>query len=451
MNSMKWNWNYDIAMDYIHKSEKLGSIMGVDTEHLLLKKLSNPQNKLKVIHIAGTNGKGSVLAMISTVLKKAGYKVGRYISPTLVTYLERFQINGEYMKPEDFGLIMGQVAAAAEDMKTEGLNPPTAFELETAAAFLYFYEQKCDFAVIETGMGGTYDATNVIDKPLCCVLTSIGMDHMGILGSTLNEIAENKAGIIMPETCVISTLQESEAMKVILDKCDATGSRLVISDYTKDAQAVEYGDLFQNVYTEYHHERIGHVRLSLNGTYQIINSCLAISCLETLRDMGYNITNEDIIDGIAETRWFGRLSHVGNTPPFFVDGAHNEPAARVLASSVKEYFSPDKLAGRRLVYIMGVFADKDYNSIIGLMAPMAEHIFTIATPDNARAMSSEELATRLQEYHKDKNFAESCSSITEAVNKAVNYNDGNVVVLAFGSLSHLNTIREAYEEWIKRK
>ena len=146
-------WNYDMAMEYIHNAEKLGSIMGVETERQLLRRLSDPQNRLKVIHIAGTNGKGSILAMVSTVLTKAGFKVGRYISPTLVTYLERFQINGEYIDQDEFAQIMEKVAVAAEDMNNAGLNKPTAFELETAAAYLYFYEQQCDFVVIETGMG----------------------------------------------------------------------------------------------------------------------------------------------------------------------------------------------------------------------------------------------------------------------------------------------------------
>lgn len=448
-------WNYDMAMEYIHNAEKLGSIMGVETERQLLRRLSDPQNRLKVIHIAGTNGKGSVLAMVSTVLTKAGFKVGRYISPTLITYLERFQINGEYIDQDEFAQIMEKVADAAEAMQNAGLNMPTAFELETAAAYLYFYKQQCDFAVIETGMGGTYDATNVCVHPLCCVLTSIGRDHMGILGNSLTEITENKAGIIMPGTCVVTTLQETEVIKVIRDKCNETGSSLVISDYMKDACSIQYGDLLEGSYTEYEHVRIGHIRLPLNGTYQIINSCLAISCLETLRNMGYNISDEDIIGGIGATQWFGRLSRVGSTPPFFVDGAHNEPAAKVLAASVQEYFTPEKLSGRKLVYIMGVFADKDYDSIIKLMAPMAEHIFTIATPDNPRAMSAEDLALQLNEYYNEGNYdyrhAENCISITEAVKKAVTYNDGNVVVLAFGSLSHLNTIREAYEEWIKIK
>lgn len=448
------NQDFDKAIEYIRNAEKLGSIMGVETERKLLNRLGNPQNRLKVIHIAGTNGKGSTLAMISTILTQAGYKVGRYISPTLVTYLERFQINGKYIKPEEFSIIMQKIAAAADAMEKEGPDRPTAFELETAAAFLYFYEEQCDFAVIETGLGGTYDATNVCDHPLCCVFTSIGMDHMGILGKSLSEIAANKAGIIMQDTCVISTLQKPEAMEVIRRKCGETDSRLIISDYLNDADLIRYGDLLSVGHTEYEHKRIGHIRLPLSGTWQIINSCLAISCIEALMDMGFDITYGDIVKGIAKTQWFGRLSKVGNNPPFFVDGAHNEPAARELGSSVRVYFTPEKLQGRKLVYIMGIFADKDYDSIIELTAPMADHIFTIATPDNPRAMAADELAARINRHFCDSNNtkpATACNSINEAVKQAVSFNDGNVVVLAFGSLSHLNTVREEYEKWIKIK
>lgn len=440
---------FEGALKLIHNAEKAGSIMGVETMRELMKRLGNPQNELKIIHIAGTNGKGSTLAMISTILTTAGYKVGRYISPTLVTYLERIQIDGAYISEEAFAEIMGQIADAVNDMKNADLRLPTAFELETAAAFLYFYREKTDFVVLETGLGGESDATNVCDNPLCCVFTSIGMDHMGILGSSLHDIASVKSGIIMPKTTVISTLQDAEAMDVLAGKCDKTGSRLIVSDYTSDAVNIRYANCpWSDSATEYEHVRAGHISLNLRGTYQIINSALAISCIEALKEMGYNIPYSDIRDGIRQTEWFGRLSLIGNEPPFFVDGAHNEPAARQLSSSVKKYFTDDVLGSRKLVYIMGVFADKDYESIINLMLPMADHIFTIATPDNPRAMSADELAMRINEH---KNIAESCADIPEAVDKAVKYNNGDVVVLAFGSLSHLNRIREAYNEWTRKR
>lgn len=441
--------SYEDAMKLIHNAERAGSIMGVDTMRELMSHLGNPQDKLKVIHIAGTNGKGSTLAMLSTILTTAGYKVGRYISPTLVTYLERIQIDGEYISENAFACIMGELADAVEAMKLSASRLPTAFELETAAAFLYFYRQKVDFVVLETGLGGEYDATNVCSNPLCCVFTSIGLDHMGILGNTLNEIASVKAGIIMLGTTVITTTQESEAMTVIENKCSDTGSRLIISDYMTDAMNISYASCpWDDDCTCYTHRRAGLIRLRLRGTYQIINSCLAISCVEALMDMGYNISYSDIRAGIYAAQWFGRLSLIGSQPPFFVDGAHNEPAARQLRTSVLEYFTTESLGCRRLVYIMGVFADKDYEKIIELMLPMADHIFTIATPGNVRAMPAEELAEHI---NKKKNIAEACCNIEAAVERAVTYNNGDVAVLAFGSLSHLNRIREAYNEWIRKR
>lgn len=441
--------SYDEAMGLIHNAEKAGSIMGVDTMRELMKLLGNPQDRLKVIHIAGTNGKGSTLAMISTILTTAGYRVGRYISPTLITYLERIQIDGEYISEASFSDVMGEIADAVNVMKASASRLPTAFELETAAAFLYFCRQNVDFVVLETGLGGEYDATNVCSEPLCCVFTSIGLDHMGILGNTLPEIASVKAGIIMNGTTVITTIQDKAVMNVIENKCKDTGSRFIISDYTTDASDISYAACpWDDECTDYLHSRAGHIRLRLRGTYQIINSCLAISCVEALISMGYKLSYSDIRKGIEATQWFGRLSLIGSTPPFFVDGAHNEPAAKQLRTSVLNYFTPAALSGRKLVYIMGVFADKDYEKIIELMLPMADHIFTIATPDNSRAMAADELARHINNR---KNIAEACGSITEAVKSAVTYNNGDVAVLAFGSLSHLNRIREAYDEWTRKR
>lgn len=440
---------YDEAMEFIHNAGKSGSIMGVDTMRELMRLLDNPQDKLKIIHIAGTNGKGSTLAMISTILTTAGYRVGRYISPTLITYLERIQIGGEYISETDFANIIGDIADVVNNMKASCLRTPTAFELETAAAFLYFYRKNVDFVVLETGLGGEYDATNVCSDPLCCVFTSIGLDHMGILGNTLSEIASVKAGIIMPGTTVITTVQDSAVMEVIEQKCKATGCRLIVSDYEKDAAKISYSQCpWSDEGTCYTHKRAGQISLMLRGTYQIINSCLAISCVEALMEMGYKISYADIRDGMRATQWFGRLSLIGKNPPFFVDGAHNEPAAMQLRSSVLEYFTPEVMNKRKLVYIMGVFADKDYEKIIELMLPMADHIFTIETPDNMRAMKAEKLAEHI---NKRKNIATACGDIEDAIKQAVTYNNGDVAVLAFGSLSHLNRIREAYEEWTRKR
>ncbi len=425
-------FNFNNAMEYIEETMKLGSVMGIDTIKALLNKLDNPQNDCKVIHIAGTNGKGSTLAMLSTILKKAGYKVGRYVSPTLVDYLERIQINEEYISEEAFADIIYKIKTVADENKLK----PTAFEVETVAAFMYFKEQECDLVVLETGLGGMYDATNVCDSTMCCVFTSIGLDHMGILGNTLEDIADIKAGIIKNGSKVITTKQDEAVMQVLKAKCNEKNARLTISEPQNEAALVSYS----LERTSYKHKKYGDIEISLPGTYQITNSCLVLAAIDVLRDLGYNISDEHIKSGLAETKWFGRFCVIGQKPLFILDGAHNKPAAKVLGETVKNYLNKDVLADRKLVYIIGIFADKDSEAIINQTVPYADYVYTIKTPDNPRAMDSEELAGRIFPIKP----AESCTSIEEAVEKAVKYNNGNVVVLAFGSLSHLNKIREAY-------
>lgn len=433
---------YIEAKEIIHNAEKLGSIYGVECVKEMLNRLDNPQNKLKIIHIAGTNGKGSVLAFISTILKEAGYRVGRYISPTLITYLERFQINEEYMSETEFANVMEKVKPVYDEVCALGYTP-TAFEIETVMAFTYFFESECDFMVLETGLGGLYDATNVADNPLCCVFTSIGFDHMGILGNTLSDIATVKSGIIKKGTYVISSVQDLEVEKVLINRCKEVGASIIFADSKKIASDIHYTP--GNTTFRYNKEHL--ISLSLNGTYQIINACTAISCIEVLIKMGYNVKNIDIINGIAHTKWFGRLSLIGNNPEFYVDGAHNEPAALELANSVRELFTKEYVADRKIVFIMGVFSDKDYNRIIDIMLPYPDKIFTIATPDNPRALPAENLAECI---NAKRNIATACASLQEAVNAAVEYNGGESLILAFGSLSHLNSIRASYIEYMKK-
>lgn len=425
-------FNFNNAMEYIEETMKLGSVMGIDTIKALLNKLDNPQNDCKVIHIAGTNGKGSTLAMLSTILTKAGYKVGRYVSPTLVHYLERIQINGEYISEAAFADIIYRIKTISEANELT----PTAFEVETAAAFMYFKEQKCDLVVLETGLGGRYDATNVCDNTMCCVFTSIGLDHMGILGSTLKEIATTKAGIIKKHSRVVTTIQAEEVMGVLSDKCNEMNAALTVSKPDILTSQISYS--LED--TSYKHSSYGDIRLSLPGTYQLTNSCLVMSVIDVLKDLGYNISDKHVRDGLADTKWFGRFCVIGDKPLFILDGAHNKPAAKVLGETVNAYLNREFLAGRKLVYIMGIFADKDSEAIINETVPYADFVFTIETPDNPRAMDSQILAGKISKIKP----AKSCSSIKEAVYEAINYNNGNVVVLAFGSLSHLNKIREEY-------
>ena len=208
--------NYEEARKYLIEVTKYGSVPGLDSIRELMRRLGNPQDKLKFIHIAGTNGKGSVLAYLSTILKKAGYRTGRYVSPTLFSYRERIQVDGEMIGREDLARLTEIVRDVSEDMERDGLAHPTSFETETAVAWLYFAEKNCDIVVLETGMGGRLDATNIVQTTVLEILTSVSMDHMEFLGDTLAAIAEQKAGIIKPYTAVVSAPQEDEAMEVLL-------------------------------------------------------------------------------------------------------------------------------------------------------------------------------------------------------------------------------------------
>ena len=211
--------NYEEAREYLDQVSKGGSVLGLDNMRELLKRLGNPQDSLKFVHISGTNGKGSVLAYLSTVFKEAGYRTGRYISPTLFSYREKIQVNEKFIGREDLSRLTEKVKAAAEEMQNCAAGDPTIFEIETALAFLYFVEQKCDIVILETGLGGALDATNVITTPVMEIIASISMDHMEFLGDTLGKIAYQKAGIIKPDTSVVSAMQQPEAMDVICNVC----------------------------------------------------------------------------------------------------------------------------------------------------------------------------------------------------------------------------------------
>lgn len=422
--------NYREARDYLERLSARGSVLGLDSVRELLGRLGNPQNQLKFIHIAGTNGKGSALAFVSSVLREAGYRVGCYISPTLFSYRERIQVNGERIEREALARLVSGIAEAAASMERDGLAVPTVFEQETVLAFLYFAEKKCDIVVLETGMGGRLDATNVVTTTILEILTSIGMDHMGFLGNTLAEIAKNKAGIIKPKTSVVSARQEAEAGKVIESVCEQQGCTLqnVQPEKLKD---VVYGIESQS----FSYKEWENVQISLAGSYQIVNAALALEALEALGHMGWEITPEQIYEGMKKAQWRGRFTVLQKNPLVLVDGAHNPAAARVLQESVNLYFP-----GKRLFFIFGVFEDKDYEGIIQLMAPLAHHIFTVQTPDNPRAMNAERLR---DEVNKVKPCAEACDSIDQAVKKSLAMAEADDVILAFGSLSYLSKVENA--------
>ena len=419
--------DYQQSRAYIRDAEQYaGGAMDLINIKELMKRLGNPQDQLKYIHVAGTNGKGSVIAYLYTTLMKAGYHVGRYISPSVYSYREKIETEGKPISREKFAEQTTRVAAVIEEMTAEGLAHPTPFEIETAVAFLFFAEEKCDPVILEVGMGGITDATNLITTTELAVLVPISMDHQSFLGNTISEIAEKKAGIIKPGSSVVTIGQETEALEVIKKTGAEAGADVCVADVS-EAEVLEAdftGQRFCYKGEEY--------TLSLAGSYQTENAVLALEALRILDERGYHTTLEQRKEGLWATRWNGRLTIIHKDPLFIVDGAHNPAAADMLEDSVRKYFKD-----RRLFFIMGVFKDKDYPYIIRKLCPYAEQILAIETPDNPRALPAEELAKAIRPYNAnvraEKNIPRAVEELFEMAGK-------DDVILSFGSLSFIGEI-----------
>ena len=288
--------NYQECRAYIDDSAKYGSVLGLDNMREMLGRLGNPQDDVPFVHVAGTNGKGSVIAYLYTTLTRAGYRVGRYISPTLYSYRERLEVAGERISREKFAGHVARISQVITQMTDAGLNHPTPFEIETAAAFLYFKEENCDLVLLETGMGGNLDATNIIKNTKLAVLVSISMDHMSFLGNTLEEIAQKKAGIIKPGCRTVTTRQESEAIKVITKTCEQLGVSCTIAD--PDEAVLGQESVFGQSFT-YEGQKFD---ISLAGVYQKENAVLALKALEILEELGWHTTMEQRKDGQRGSR-----------------------------------------------------------------------------------------------------------------------------------------------------
>lgn len=412
---------------------KYGSVLGLESMRELLHRLGDPQNELKFIHISGTNGKGSVLAYLSTILSGAGYRTGRYISPTLFSYRERIQVDGEYIEKESLACHVTAIAAAAEDMQKAGLPSPTVFEIETALAFLYFKEKRCDIVTLEVGCGGLLDATNVITTTLMEVIASVSMDHTDLLGDTLAKIAAQKAGIIKPDTMVVSAQQKSEAAQVIEDTCKEQHCTLQMVDESKISN-VHYGAEGQT----FSYKTWENVAISLAGSYQIKNAALAIEGVEALRKLGYALSDQQVREGLLHTAWRGRFTTLRRDPTVIIDGAHNPAAALELKESLERYFP-----GKTLYFVMGMFKDKDYAQVIDLTAPLARHIITVETPGNPRAMPARELAEAVGKVNPSVEWAD---SVAHGVEKALAMAGKEDAVIVFGSLSFLGEAADAVNE-----
>lgn len=414
--------DYTMAVKYINEKNKLGSVPGLDNVKELLRRLGNPQNKCRCLHIAGTNGKGSVFSFVQEILIEAGYSVGRYISPTVFCYLERFQINKFNMSEDDFARLLTVVADKVEEMTEDGFNSPTAFEIETALSFVYFLDKRVDYVLVECGMGGELDATNVIDRPMVSVIASISMDHMQVLGNTLEKIAVQKAGIIKEDSVCVSSPQAEEVMAVIEKRCDNVGAELKTID-EKDIDIIKM-EIGRTVFS-YMDEQY---EITLMGEHQVTNAVTAIETVRQLKKNHVGISEQNIKAGLKKTQWKGRMSKTNDSPLMFVDGAHNEQAWKLLKKAVNKYFT-----NRKIIYIIGVLRDKEYNKLVDILGDTMKYAVTV-TPDSPRALDKETMAELIASRGIPVTTAESSH---EAKNIAFKNAKNDDVIIVCGSLSFL--------------
>lgn len=420
---------YSEAMEYIDSRKGLGYSMGLKNIKALCEKLDNPQDKLQFIHVVGTNGKGSVSAYLSSILKYNGYKVGTYSSPSVFCYEEKMRFQGKPVSKVVLAKLMEQVKEAVETLEQEGIVP-SVFEVETALAFLFFLEKQCDYVVLEAGLGGLEDATNVIKNTVVAVLASISRDHMEYLGDTLYQIAQNKAAIIKEGCIAVAMEQDEEILKAIDESAKQVNVAVQIARVS-EAKSIKYGLQKQSfTYHEYHK-----MEIALLGKYQIANAILALEVCEALKKQGIVLAQDKIRQGLWNTEWLGRFSVIAKKPYFIVDGAHNEDAAQKLSETIDFYFT-----NKRIIYIMGILKDKEYEKIIRRTYKHATHIITVATPNKERTMSAYDLARACEAYHPSVTAAD---SIEEAVEMSYLLAGKEDVIIAFGSLSYLSKIMES--------
>ncbi|MBO4845697.1 MAG: bifunctional folylpolyglutamate synthase/dihydrofolate synthase [Lachnospiraceae bacterium] len=423
---------YNEALEYMaFISSNKGIVPGLESIKELCKRLGDPQDKLKFIHIAGTNGKGSTLAFISSVLTCSGYRVGRYISPTIRDYRERFQINSKMISQSMFSEILEEVKTVCDKMENEGLSYPTAFEIETAIAFLYFLKKNCDIVVLECGMGGKDDATNVINTTVLSVITPISMDHMQFLGDSLEKIAMNKCGIIKSDIPVVSGIQQKQVYDVIKKRCKDKNCDL----YTLDKESIT--DIKYSLVKQSFKLDKTKYEIKLIGVWQIENAALSIKALKVIRDAGYKkITDESIRKGLLSAEWPARFQVVSKKPLLIIDGAHNEDAALRLKESIDIY-----LKDKEKIFILGMFRDKAVEAVIKTLVLDAKMIFTCQAPNNPRALRAVELADMVSAFNKN---VTCCDSVEEAVEFAFSMADENTAIIATGSLAYLGRVLDMY-------
>ena len=415
--------SYESTLAYIHAVKWQKRKPGLSRTRELLEALGNPEQKLRFVHIAGTNGKGSTAAILASVLQCAGYRVGLYTSPYINRFNERVQVNGVPIGDEELERVVDQIRPKAEAMA----DAPTEFELITALAFQYFYEKRCDIVVLEVGLGGALDSTNVIPAPECAVITALGMDHVAELGPTLADIASAKAGIIKPGTEVVSYGGAPEADAVIAQVCQEQGVELHPVPF--DRLTVHQGDLHTSVFD---FDGMEGLHLPLVGAYQPRNAATALTALQVLGNKGWNISASAIRKGLGQVSWPGRFELLRTDPPFILDGSHNAHGMRATAESLRTCFP-----GKKCTFLMSVMADKDVEEMLTLILPLARRFVTVTAP-NPRALSAEALAEKITAMGGQ---AEAAPSIPQGLEMALQ--DGGITC-ALGTLYFSGEVRQAF-------
>lgn len=424
-----------MIIDRIHEFNRFGMVLGLDRMEELLRHLGNPQDDLKVIHVAGTNGKGSVSKYLEEGLSACGYKMGLYTSPYIETFNERIRYDGADISDEDLEYYGQKVVSAAEAMVADGLDSPTEFEVVTAIAFLYFAGRQADITILEVGLGGIGDSTNVVKSPLASVITSISYDHMAQLGSSLAEIAVNKAGIIKTGCPVIANVPQRDAAKIIARKAYAMGSRLydisgiraAVSDETPFSQKVSM-ELYEKSYSD--------VEISMVGRHQAENLKTALATLEILRKSGaVKLDRKALYEGLKRARQPGRFEVISEDPLVIIDGAHNEAGAQALQETMAQHF-----AGKKILLVAGILADKEIDSIVKFLTKITDHII-VTEPDNPRKLAAEKLAEHVADFGV---AAEAVPDVEAAVHRAKELADDYDVILFAGSLYLIGDVRRLW-------
>ena len=408
------------AVEYIHSFSWMGSRPGLERTVALLDAIGNPERELKFVHVVGTNGKGSTSSMIASMLRADSKCTGLYTSPFIRRFHERMMVNGEEIADKDLAEVTRFVGAAAASLE----DHPTEFELVTCIALEYYRRKKCDFVVLEAGMGGRLDSTNAIPAPEVVVITNIGLDHTGVLGSTVEEIAAEKAAVIKPGCRVVLYKQSERVMNVVKQICEERGASLQIAG-VEDIEVLS--DTLEGQRIRWKGREL---MLPLLGEHQRHNAAVALSVAEVL-----GLSEQAIADGMKAARWPGRFEVLNRNPWFIVDGGHNPQCAETVAYNLKYYFP-----GKPAVILIGVLADKDYGEVCSIVEPYAGQFVTV-TPGSYRALSAGDLAEQLSRYGKP---VVACDSIEEGVAKACELAGPEGLVCAFGSLYMTGDIRACF-------